>query len=95
MNYLARYAHSEHPDSIIFSMSPGWVQTDMGNLGARTAGREKAPITVDESVYEFLLSFLDYSGQSNQDVELMKWVAGMTKVIDGASRDKEGGLHMR
>jgi len=50
MNYMARYAHFEHPDLVIFSLSPGWVQTEMGNLGARTAGMEKAPITVDESV---------------------------------------------
>ncbi|CAD6583859.1 MAG: hypothetical protein TREMPRED_003670 [Tremellales sp. Tagirdzhanova-0007] len=50
MNYLARYAHFEHPELVIFSLSPGWVQTEMGNLGARVSGREKAPITVEESV---------------------------------------------
>ena len=27
MNYLARYAHFEEPELIIFSLSPGWVQT--------------------------------------------------------------------
>ena len=47
---MARYAHFEHPDHVIFSLSPGSVQTDMGNLGARSSGREKATITVDESV---------------------------------------------
>ncbi|WWC86341.1 uncharacterized protein L201_001214 [Kwoniella dendrophila CBS 6074] len=50
MNYLARYAHYEEPSIISFSLSPGWVQTDMGDRGARWAGMEKAPITVDESV---------------------------------------------
>ncbi|WVF70546.1 hypothetical protein IAT40_005337 [Kwoniella sp. CBS 6097] len=50
MNYLARYAHYENPDIVSFSLSPGWVQTDMGDRGARWAGMEKAPITVDESV---------------------------------------------
>ena len=58
MNYLARYAHFEHPELIIFSLSPGWVQTEMGNLGARTAGREKAPITVEESVGTLRMSSL-------------------------------------
>ena len=52
---MARYAHFEHPDHVIFSISPGWVQTDMGNLGARSSGREKAPITVDESVGALIL----------------------------------------
>ncbi|WWC99774.1 hypothetical protein V866_006679 [Kwoniella sp. B9012] len=50
MNYLARYAHFEEPSIISFSLSPGWVQTDMGDRGARWSGMEKAPITVDESV---------------------------------------------
>ncbi|WVQ62106.1 uncharacterized protein L199_000244 [Kwoniella botswanensis] len=50
MNYLARYAHFEESSIISFSLSPGWVQTDMGDRGARWSGMEKAPITVDESV---------------------------------------------
>ncbi|RSH92077.1 hypothetical protein EHS25_008489 [Saitozyma podzolica] len=50
VNYLARYAHFENPDLVIFSMSPGWVQTEMGDRGARNAGLEHAPTTVDESV---------------------------------------------
>ncbi|WVR05951.1 hypothetical protein IAU60_002978 [Kwoniella sp. DSM 27419] len=50
MNYLARYAHFEDSKVISFSLSPGWVQTDMGDHAARWAGMEKAPITVDESV---------------------------------------------
>ncbi|WWD09495.1 hypothetical protein V865_007619 [Kwoniella europaea PYCC6329] len=50
MNYLGRYAHFEEPSIISFSLSPGWVQTDMGDRGARWSGMEKAPITVDESV---------------------------------------------
>ncbi len=85
---MARYAHFEHPEQIIFSLSPGWVQTDMGNLGARTAGREKAPITVDESVGAYSFRFAC-------GVWLMWGVAGITKVLDGASREKEGGIHMR
>jgi len=71
MNYLARYSHYETPHLIIFSISPGWVQTDMGNKAAVVAGKEKAPLTVQESV------------------------AGMIKVIDNATKEKESGLHMR
>ncbi|WWC66329.1 uncharacterized protein I206_100230 [Kwoniella pini CBS 10737] len=50
MNYLARYAHFEQPNIITFSLSPGWVQTEMGDRGAKWAGMEKAPLTVEESV---------------------------------------------
>ncbi|WWC58663.1 uncharacterized protein I303_101207 [Kwoniella dejecticola CBS 10117] len=50
MNYLARYAHFEEPSIITFALSPGWVQTDMGDRGAKWAGMEKAPLTVEESV---------------------------------------------
>lgn len=40
-----------------FLLDPGWVQTEMGNEGARTFGVEKAPVTVEDSVngmYEVL-----------------------------------------
>jgi hypothetical protein len=33
-----------------FVLDPGFVQTDMGNEGARTFGMEQAPTTVGESV---------------------------------------------
>ncbi|KAJ4299343.1 hypothetical protein N0V90_004588 [Kalmusia sp. IMI 367209] len=32
-----------------FSMDPGWVQTDLGQAGAKGLGFESAPTTVDES----------------------------------------------
>ncbi|GAA6036994.1 hypothetical protein JCM8097_005496 [Rhodosporidiobolus ruineniae] len=32
------------------ALSPGWVQTDMGNKGARQMGVEAAPVTLDDSV---------------------------------------------
>ncbi len=40
-----------------FVMDPGFVQTEMGNFGARTFGMAEAPTTVDEStggMYEVL-----------------------------------------
>ena len=33
-----------------FVLDPGFVQTDLGNEGARTFGMDQAPTTVDESV---------------------------------------------
>ena len=33
-----------------FVLDPGFVQTDLGNEGARAFGMEQAPTTVDESV---------------------------------------------
>jgi len=50
MNFMARYACFEEPDLIIFPLSPGWVQTEMGNAGAKWAGMEKAPLTLEQSV---------------------------------------------
>nr|XP_019010248.1 uncharacterized protein I206_04716 [Kwoniella pini CBS 10737]OCF49029.1 hypothetical protein I206_04716 [Kwoniella pini CBS 10737] len=47
--YLARYAHFEHPDLIIFPICPGWVATGMGNLTAQHRGWDKAPVTVEQS----------------------------------------------
>lgn len=32
-----------------FILDPGWVQTEMGNFGARSMGMEQAPETVERS----------------------------------------------
>lgn len=50
VNFIVRRIHMENPGLITFPICPGWVQTDMGNGGARDAGLEKAPLTIDESV---------------------------------------------
>ncbi|KAL3421809.1 aflatoxin biosynthesis ketoreductase nor-1 [Phlyctema vagabunda] len=50
LNYLVRKIDQEHPDLTAFSISPGWVQTELGNAGAVVFGLEKASITVEESV---------------------------------------------
>nr|XP_019013348.1 uncharacterized protein I206_01414 [Kwoniella pini CBS 10737]OCF52129.1 hypothetical protein I206_01414 [Kwoniella pini CBS 10737] len=49
--YLARYAHFEHPELIIFPLWPGWVRTDMGKLTAKHLGLDDGTVTVsvDES----------------------------------------------
>lgn len=42
--------HGEDEWLNTFILDPGWVQTEMGNQGARTFGIEQAPTTVEESV---------------------------------------------
>ena len=61
----------------------------MGNRGATQAGMKQAPITVDQSVC--VSRFADSSGHHS----ILTFLAGMIKVIDAASRDKESGIHMR
>ncbi|KAJ5091841.1 hypothetical protein NUU61_006711 [Penicillium alfredii] len=50
LNYLVRKMALESDSVIVFSVDPGWVQTDMGNFTARGWGMEKAQLTIDESV---------------------------------------------
>ncbi|KAI3391505.1 hypothetical protein diail_7203 [Diaporthe ilicicola] len=50
MNYLIRRSQYEHTWLTAFVINPGWVQTDMGNAGAKLIGMEKAAVPVDESV---------------------------------------------
>ncbi|KAG8629745.1 hypothetical protein KVT40_001364 [Elsinoe batatas] len=50
MNYLVRKMHFENEGLVAFVISPGWVQTDMGNAGAKASGMVEAPTTVEESV---------------------------------------------
>ncbi|KAL9621505.1 MAG: hypothetical protein Q9160_004035 [Pyrenula sp. 1 TL-2023] len=49
-HYLTKSIHQEETQLIAFPMSPGWVQTDMGNRGATLSGLEKAPQTLEESI---------------------------------------------
>lgn len=49
MNWLTIRIHSEDEWLNAFVLGPGWVQTDLGNEGARGLGFEKATLGVDES----------------------------------------------
>ncbi|CAG8268962.1 unnamed protein product [Penicillium salamii] len=49
-NYLIRKIDEEEPDLVAFSIDPGFVQTDMGNRGAKFGGLAEAPMTITESV---------------------------------------------
>ncbi|KAJ9609819.1 hypothetical protein H2200_006148 [Cladophialophora chaetospira] len=52
LNWITMKIHLENKDLGLcaFAMHPGWVQTEMGNAGARAFGLEKAEITLDESI---------------------------------------------
>ncbi|OCL15217.1 NAD(P)-binding protein [Glonium stellatum] len=50
LNFLTRKLHFEHPDIVIYSLAPGWVQTEMGRGAASAVGMDDAPVTLEESV---------------------------------------------
>jgi len=60
LNFLVRKIHFENPELITFVISPGWVQTDMGNAGAKLTGMEAAPVTLQESI-NGMLSKIDHA----------------------------------
>lgn len=49
VNYITRRIHFENEWLIAFPISPGVVQTEMGNEGAKFFGLEQAPHTIEES----------------------------------------------
>ncbi|KAJ7776784.1 hypothetical protein DFH07DRAFT_978881 [Mycena maculata] len=49
-NFLAKVLDTENPELIVFAIHPGWVTTDMGNVGAVANGLPSAPVTVEDSV---------------------------------------------
>jgi norsolorinic acid ketoreductase len=50
LNYLTRKLHFEHPNIVIYPISPGWVQTEMGTPIAKGVGMEDAPVTIADCV---------------------------------------------
>ncbi|ETI27394.1 hypothetical protein G647_09584 [Cladophialophora carrionii CBS 160.54] len=52
LNWITVKIHLENKDLGLcsFAMHPGWVQTEMGNAGAREFGLEKAQIMLEESI---------------------------------------------
>jgi norsolorinic acid ketoreductase len=56
LHWMVRKAHFEHPEIIAFVLDPGFVQTEMGNKGAKTFGMEKAFLTVEDSTNFLVLT---------------------------------------
>jgi norsolorinic acid ketoreductase len=57
LHWLVRKMHFEHPNLTAFVLDPGFVQTDMGNEGARKFGIGKATTTIEDST-NYLVSVL-------------------------------------
>ncbi|KAF7368410.1 NAD(P)-binding protein [Mycena venus] len=49
-NFFVKVLDAEHPSLIALAIHPGWVATEMGNLGAVANGLPAAPVTVEDSV---------------------------------------------
>jgi len=81
VNFITRKINQENQDInlIAFPISPGWVQTEMGNRGANENGLEMAPVTLQQSV-NGILGKIDNATQENSggkflsfDDTLYKW----------------------
>ncbi|KAF2260273.1 NAD(P)-binding protein [Lojkania enalia] len=64
-HYMTRKIHCESPSLTAFVIDPGFMQTDMGNSGARHFGFEKAFVPVEDSC-NFVLSQIE--GASREKV---------------------------
>ncbi|KEF55961.1 uncharacterized protein A1O9_07541 [Exophiala aquamarina CBS 119918] len=49
-NFVTRRIHYENPRLIAFPINPGWLQTDLGNHAAKTAGMTTAPVPIQDGV---------------------------------------------
>jgi len=58
VNYLVRRVSLENPKIIAIAFHPGWVQTEMGNAGAKNSGMEEAPLSIEDSI-KGLLRLID------------------------------------
>ncbi|THV48778.1 hypothetical protein BGAL_0228g00120 [Botrytis galanthina] len=50
LNYMVRKIHFENEKLTAFVLTPGWVQTEMGNAGATAMGLESAPVQIEDSI---------------------------------------------
>lgn len=79
LNYIVRKIHFENEWLVAFVISPGWVQTDMGNAGAKASGMDAAPGTTEQSVKGIVgkIDGADRASASGQflsfDNEKLKW----------------------
>ncbi|KAF8850588.1 NAD(P)-binding protein, partial [Acephala macrosclerotiorum] len=50
LNYVVRKVHFENEELVSFALDPGFVQTEMGNTGAKIFGMNQATTPIDECV---------------------------------------------
>ncbi|PQE16229.1 hypothetical protein CJF32_00010740 [Rutstroemia sp. NJR-2017a WRK4] len=60
LHWFVRKIHQENENLVAFVVDPGFVQSDMGNTGARRFGMEKAFITIEDSA-NFIVKTIDES----------------------------------
>ncbi|EHK98435.1 NAD(P)-binding Rossmann-fold containing protein [Glarea lozoyensis ATCC 20868] len=58
LHWFTKKIAQEHPGLISVVLDPGFVQTDMGNAGAKRVGMEEASTTIADSV-DFLVTTID------------------------------------
>ncbi|KAJ7331528.1 hypothetical protein DFH08DRAFT_708419, partial [Mycena albidolilacea] len=75
-NFLVKVLDDEHPFLIALAIHPGWVATDMGNMGAVASGMPHAPVGVEDSAAG-ILSRVD--GATREKSSGRFWNFGITE----------------
>jgi norsolorinic acid ketoreductase len=65
VNFLTKQLHCENEWLVSIALSPGWVQTDMGNATAKLKGMGEAPMTLEQSVSGLLKVVWEYLSPSS------------------------------
>lgn len=78
VNYLVRKAAFENPQLVSMAFCPGWVRTEMGNMGAVSVGLAEAPVALEDSIKGLVKLFdeasLEKSGMfTNMVGEAVSW----------------------
>ncbi|KAJ7766527.1 hypothetical protein DFH07DRAFT_809301 [Mycena maculata] len=73
-NFLVKALDAENPTLIALAIHPGWVATDMGNVGAGFAGLPQAPVTTEDSV-KGILSRIDGATREKTGGRFWNWKA--------------------
>ncbi|TGO34212.1 hypothetical protein BHYA_0207g00100 [Botrytis hyacinthi] len=72
VHWLTKAIHREEPTLIAFPIDPGWVQTDLGNIGANHFGFDAAPLGVAECAAG-LYKVIAESTRETHGGNLYKW----------------------
>ncbi|OQE43135.1 hypothetical protein PENCOP_c003G08279 [Penicillium coprophilum] len=72
LHWIVRKIHFENEDFVSFVADPGFVQTDMGNTGARLFGFEKAFQTIEESV-DGIVKTIDEGTRESVGAQFRVW----------------------
>jgi len=74
-NWLIRKLHYENEWLIAFIVDPGYVQSDMGNNGAKLLGREKAETPIEDSAHG-ILTRVDGATKGSGSGQFLLWKDG-------------------